>query len=167
MADQPTDQRTIFTKLAQGFEVVKDGVVAADDDLFTVVGMCMITLMYGEVTTIIGGAATIIIEEKAGSIPLCAETTIDTDAEGTLYLLSGHPETILCGGGAPTIKVAGVLASHNTTVDYVPAHSPYIINGGADGVTIECTETGNRTGAIEWTLYYLPLEVGAYIEAAA
>jgi hypothetical protein len=68
--------------LGHGLERVKeDAVASADDDLFAVYGLNLITLMYGEVTGVgDGGATTIALNEKTDSIPICAATTVTGDA---------------------------------------------------------------------------------------
>ena len=157
-------------QLALGAEVVKeDAVATADDDLFTVYGLCLVTLMYGEVTGVgDGGASTIALNEKADSVAIAAATTVTSDAVGTLYMVSGQPNCILNGAIAPTIKIAGLSAEKDDTVDRAETHSPMIWNGGSAGITIEQTETGDdATLVIDWHVFYVPLEEGAYIEAAA
>lgn len=168
MADIDTDERTIFTKIALGFKVQKVGVLTADDDLFTVVGLNSINLMYGRVTTVTdGGASTVALNEKTDSIAIVAATTITNDQLNTLYLVGGQPDVVFNGAGVPTLAVATMTAEHDSGTDRSASHTPIIINGGTAGVTIESTETGADTGGITWTLFYHPLEIGAYIEAAA
>ena len=169
MAEIATDERTIFTKLTLGFKVQKVGILTADDDLFTVFGLNSINLLYGRVTTVMdGGASTVALNEKASSIAIAKATTIDSDTVGQLYLVSGQSDAVLNGGLTPVLKVASMNADHETTVDDVAAHAPFILSGGTGGLVIESTETGNdATGEILWVLYYFPLEAGAIITAAA
>ena len=158
-------------ELTLGIRVDKSGILTADDDLFTVVGQVMITLIIGEVTTVMdGGASTVKLNEKASSIDLCAATTITSDADGELYILSGQGNALLNGGLAPALKVATLTAEHDSTVDRSPALAPIIFGLGAGvlgSLTIESTETGDDTGVILWSLFYIPMEDGAYVEAAA
>ncbi len=169
MAEIPTDQRTIFTKISLGFKVQKTAATLANaDDLFTVVGLNSINLMYGRVTTgQSGGAATIALNEKTDSIAIVAATTITGDAANTLYLVGGQPDVAFNGAGVPTLAVATMTAEHDSGTDRSANHTPIIINGAAAGVTIESTGTGATAGAITWTIFYHPMEIGAYIEAAA
>ena len=154
--------KDIYTALHLGFRVHKAGVLTADDDLFTVVGQVLLTLIYGEVTTVMdGGASTVKLNEKTSSIDLCAATTITSDAVGEIYMLQGDAGEVVNGADAPTLKV-GQLA--NTPF------KPMIFglgNGALGSLTIESTQTGADTGEILWTLFYIPLEPGAYVEAAA
>ncbi len=157
-------------ELALGIRIDKSSSLAADDDLFTVVGQVRINLLMGEVTTVTdGGASTVLLNEKAGSIPLCAATTITSDAEGELYVLTGQPEALLNGGGIPVLKVGMATALHDSTTDRAPVISPIIFGLGAGvlgSLIIETTETGDDTGVVLWSLFYIPMEDGAYVEAA-
>lgn len=156
-------------QLALGKEVTKDAVCTADDDLYTVYGLCFITLAYAEVTGAgDGGASTIYLNEKTDSIPICAETTVTSDAVGTIYMVSGQPDNLLNGSLAPTIKIAGLLGTVTSGATGAGAMSPMIWNGGSSGITIEMTESGDdATLTMTWHVFYIPLEEGAYIEAAA
>lgn len=168
MADEQVDERTAITRVSLGFKVTKAGVLDADDDLFDFTGLNLITLMYGEVTTVMdGGASTVALNEKASSIAIMAATTITSDGVGTLYLVTGQPDAIANGGLAPTVAVAGATAEHDSATDRSPVVSPFIVNGGSGGLVIESTETGDDTGEILWTVFYKPLEAGALVEAAA
>ena len=169
MAEIDTNDRTIFTKIALGFKVQKTGgAVDADDDLFTVYGLNSINLLYGKLTTAqSGGAGTIALNEQADSIAIVAATTITGFAINTLLLAGGQPDIGFNGAGTPTVAVATMTAEHDSLTDRSASHTPIIINGGSAGVVIESTETGDRAGEITWTIFYHPLEIGAFIEAAA
>ena len=169
MAEIDTNDRTIFTKIALGFKVQKTGgAVDANDDLFTVYGLNSINLLYGKLTTAqSGGAGTIALNEKAGSIAIVAATTITAFAINTLLFATGQPDLTFNGTAPPTIAVATATATHDSGTDSSASHSPIIINGASAGITIESTETNDRAGVITWTIFYHPLEIGAYIEAAA
>jgi hypothetical protein len=171
MAFNPASQdATVYQALQLGFRVQKSSSLAADDDLFTVTGQVMINLIYGELTTVTdGGASTVLLNEKAGSIPLCAATTITSDGAGHIYMLSGQPEALLNGGGVPVVKVGATTALTDDTVDRSNALAPFIFglgNGVLADLIIETTETGDDTGVILWTLFYTPLEPGAVVAAA-
>ena len=157
-------------ELALGIRIDKSSSLIADDDLFTVVGQVMLNLIMGEVTTVTdGGATTVLLNEKTDSIPLCKATTITSDAVGELYVLTGQPEALLNGAGNPVLKVGAASALHDDTVDRSPVITPIIfgLGGGVLGsLTIETTQTGVDTGVILWSLFYIPMEDGAYVEAA-
>lgn len=145
-------------ELQLGLKVQKEALTVADIDLFTVYGMVLITLITGEVTAESdAGPTTILLEEKASSVDLCAATTIDTDAVGTMYFLTGDP-AIALSNDIPVLKVAGLPSA--------TPHNPIIFDGQA-GLTIELTQTGaDATGKVKWTLFYIPLEDNAYVTAA-
>ena len=169
MAEIETDERTIFTKVALGFKVQKTGgAVVADDDLFTVVGLNSINLLYGKFTTAqSGGAGTIALNEKTDSIAIVAATTITAFGTNTLLWASGQPDIAFNGALTPTVAVATLTAEHDSLTDRSANHTPIIINGGSAGITIESTQTNARAGVITWTIFYSPMEIGASIEAAA
>lgn len=131
------------------------------DDLYTVTGRCLITSLTGEVTTVIGGAATMKLRDTTNSVDLCAATTIDTDDVGTMYALPGLSAQILNGtGGTPVI---GSVPNVTT-----PSSGAGQIIGDAQApLTISHVLDAADTGAVTWTLYYLPLVAGATITAAA
>lgn len=133
------------------------------DALFDVTGQVLVTLIYGEVTTIISGgtAPEISLQTISDNLTIAASTVITTDAAGTLYMVSGDPADLLLGGGGSDIPqiVFGSYgaAAHNT---------PFIIDG--DG--IEQLNGGGAVatgGVISWTLFFIPLEDSATVVASA
>lgn len=142
-----------------GYQVTKTSAMASDpDDLFDVTGKVAITLLTGEVTTVIGGPATIQLLVKTSGEALCAATTIDNDADGTMYLLTGDAGDVLNGGDAITT----LIATGNGKGPF-----PVIVGNAGGSLTIEADLDAADTGAILWTLYYLPLEASAAVAAAA
>jgi hypothetical protein len=143
-----------------GLRVEKTLASLATADMFTVKGEVLITLFYGIVTGAgDGGATTIAINEKADSIPIAAATTVTSDLVGEVYWITGDPDIIILGTGQEAeLKVAGLLSAFQ--------HNPIIFDG-QDGLIIELTQTGaDATHAVKWVLFYIPLEDGAYVEAA-
>lgn len=135
--------------------------VGATDDLFTVTGRVFITQLTGEVTTVVGGAATLKLRDTTNSVDLCAATTIDTDAVGTMYALTNIAASILNGTGmTPVIgSVPNLTGSTNFMVRVVgDAQAALTIGGVLDAAD---------TGAITWSLSYIPLISGATVVAAA
>lgn len=163
------DERGIFSQLKWGFQVRKASVLSGDDDLFDVYGQVLITLMFGEMTTAMGGSGTVAINEQASSIPIVKATTIDNDIIGTMYLVSGQADAELNGGLTnPVAVIASLTADHETAVDDVAVHSPILFSGGSSGLVIESTQTGtDASGEIEWTICYFPLNELGRITAAA
>lgn len=147
-----------------GFRVTKtsnlaDG--AGTDALFTVTGRCLITHLSGEVTTVIGGAATMKLRDTTNSVDLCAATTIDTDAVGTMYSLTSITTNILNGTGATP-----VIGSVPNITGALPM--PMAIVGDSQAaLTISHVLDAADTGAVSWVLYYKPLTATSSIVAAA
>lgn len=147
-----------------GFGVTKVSNLAdgtGTDNLFTVTGRCLITCLTGEVTTVIGGAATMKLTDVTNSVDLCAATTIDTDAVGTMYALNTIASQILNGTGmTPVIgSIPNLTGSLHLCMK--------IIGDAQAPLTIAHVLDAADTGAVTWRLYYWPLISGATIEAAA
>lgn len=142
-----------------GFQVTKNcSLAAANDDLFTVTGKVMVTLITGQVeSAALTGAESFQLRLKTSNEPLCAATIIDTDADGTMYLLTGDVGATMNAGDAPTTNVAQAAGT---------AVTPLIIGQAGGSATIESNTTGNG-GTIAFTLYYYPLEASASVAAAA
>jgi len=120
--------------------------------IFTVVGgKCMITNIVGEVTTIIQNQANntkLTANPTTGtSVDMCTVLSIANDEVGCLYGITG-------GTGDAMV---GTNAGHT-----IGMTTPAIVNAGT--IDLDCAAT--NTGAIQWSIWYIPLEDGAYIEAA-
>lgn len=142
-----------------GNYVYKDHNLATDNvDLFTINGMVAITLLIGQVTTVIGGAATYTMRVKTTNEALVVATTIDTDAAGTLYMLPGDPTTNFNNGGTPSTKVAFIDAGwHNLIVVGASVGTTNIIQSDLDAAD---------TGVIRWHLWWEPVIPGSTLIAA-
>lgn len=144
-----------------GYRVTKteDVNTAASDDLFTVTGKVLVTALFGEVTNVIGAQPVdYILRIKTDNVNLCASTDISAAAIGVLYSLSGQSTDTL-ETNAEGVKTAdtGGKGLANRVVG---------LAGGS--CTIESVRTAGDAGdAIIWTLFYLPLEAGAAVAAAA
>lgn len=121
-------------------------------ELFTISGgNCQVNLLYGEITTVIENKTvnlTVVADPTTGtSTNIAALLDIDNDEAGGLLTVSGVAATALQRG------LSGSVPS---------ALQPFIVAPGAIEVTIGAT----HTGSIRWTIFYIPLEDGAYITAA-
>lgn len=149
----PASPATFFPGL--GYNVVKLGNVnATTDPLFVVSGKCIVTMLVGEVTSVVGTTTSLQLTTSVGSRVLCASTDIVTEIANTLYMLSGDPDDVLTG---TTQNVVG-LAIQKTGVQ-----TPFMINDNVINQTVDAA----GTGLIEWNLYYIPVEAGAAITSAA
>ena len=105
-------------------------------------------------------ATTILLQEETGTQDLCAATTVTSDPVGTVYFLTGEMAVILNGtANAPIVDIGACLTG-------MP-HSPIIFGRTATANAIQLVQTGDDADlVITWHCYYVPLEEGAYVEAA-
>lgn len=120
--------------------------------IFTISGgLVLVTQIVGEVTTVIQNQANntkLIANPTTGTDgDLCAVLDIANDEAGTLYSISGTASDALIG-----VSAGGVIGQ--TT--------PVIVNPG----TIDLSCAASNTGAIAWTLFYVPIDLGAAVVAA-
>lgn len=142
-----------------GTRVTKVSDLASDPDaLFDVTGKVMITMITGEVTTVVATTTTAQLRVATTNEVLTAASTITTDAAGTMYLVTGDPADSLNGGGTPTTRVAGNAGDQ---------FSPMIVGLASGSLTIEQDLDAAGTGNITWDLYFYPLEASATVAAAA
>jgi hypothetical protein len=147
-----------------GFGVTKVSNLAdgsGTDNLFTVTGRVLITSLTGEVTTVIGGAATMKLRDVTNSVDLCAATTIDSDAVGTMYALTSISGNILNGTGATPVigSIPNITGAQQVDVA--------IVGDVQAALTIAQVLDAADTGAVTWRLTYIPLIGGATVVAAA
>ena len=120
--------------------------------LFTVSGGLVAILgIIGEVTTVIQTQANntkIVSNPTTGTdVDLCAVLNITAKEVGTLFGITGTFATALVGANAG----AGVMCSQ---VVVVPPG------------TIDLNCAASNTGAVKWSLYYVPLAAGATVVSA-
>jgi hypothetical protein len=142
-------------KIVEGIEVERAAALppqTATENLFTVAGgRVLLKQILGEVTTEIGNVANNTnlsfnpTDAAAGN--MCAVADIDSDAVGTVYGITGTVATALQ-------KSTNVLLGQVT---------PHILKPGT--IDLICAAS-SVTGAIKWTVIYVPIDDGAYIEVA-
>jgi len=125
----------------------------ATSTIFTVTGgRVLVTGLYGKVTTVIGGttpSAKIVSTPTTGTaVDVSSATAITGKEAGALIGLAGTVGTAL------NVQNAGAGAG-------LP--SPVVIPVGTVGVNVSAADA---TGAIQWTLTYVPLDDGASVTAA-
>lgn len=127
---------------------------AADTPIFTIAGgRVFITQVLGEVAdvAIAAGANTFKLQinpTAAGTTSdLCATLDIDADPIGTLYSLDGVPGTALVRGEEGAVQGMSVRG--------------VVVHTGQ----IETVSQGNVAGQIKWSLWYAPIDSGAYVVA--
>lgn len=126
----------------------------ATQTIFTVSGgRVWVTSLVGVVTTVIAGttpALKLIATPTTGSaVDMCASLTITGTEVGTLFSLPGLPATALYG----TINKSGAAAG---------ALQPQVVAIGTIGANVSAADA---TGAIQWTLTYVPLDDGGVVVA--
>jgi hypothetical protein len=114
-------------------------------------GRVAILGIVGEVTTAIqaqANAMKLIANPDVGtSVDMCTTLDVNADELGCLYGITGVPGDALVGANAG----AGPLCAR-----------PLVVNAG----TIDLSCAASNTGGIKWQIRYLPLDPGAFIEAA-
>jgi hypothetical protein len=134
-----------------GYRITKSGARpsgAGSDDLFDINGLVLVTALFGEVTTQIDTNSDLVLNMKAaGGAVLNTITVLDGDVVQTMY----------------TPAAAGTALNVSGTNQAFLTATPMVMN--ADTLEATWTEAGT-TGAILWTLYYIPLETGATVDAA-
>lgn len=120
--------------------------------IFNIVGgRVAMTAIIGEVTTAIQNQANntkLTANPTTGtSVDICAVLSIANDEVGCLYGITG------------TFATAMVGANAGATV--IPANSVVLPVGTLD---LDCA--ASNTGSVKWSLFYVPLDSGAYVTAA-
>lgn len=120
--------------------------------LFTVAGgRVAVNLILGEVTTI--------IETKTVNMKLQANPTVGTtnDMSGNLDISADPVGTMYTIAGAP-----GTATQRGECGAVIGQSAPVIVREGAIEVVIGDT----HTGSIKWSVFYTPIDDGAYVVAA-
>lgn len=120
--------------------------------IFNIIGGRVIILgIVGEVTTVVQTQANntkLISNPTTGtSLDICAVLDISADEVGCLYGITGVPGDALIGANAGAAPMC---------------LRPIVVPAGA----IELSCAASNTGSVKWQLRYLPLDPGAYVEAA-
>lgn len=142
-------------KVVKGIVVNRDTDVppqTANEDIFTIVGgRVLLVQILGEVTTVIGaGASNLRIRHNPtiGAVGnICADVAIANDAEGVIYGITGTVATAMQKSTDALVAQADELILQTGTIN--------IIASGSTG-----------TGSIKWSVLYVPIDDGAYVEVA-
>ena len=142
-----------FTKMQLGQRVDRatDNILTGEN-LFTITGgRVLVTGIVGEVTTIM---ETKTINFNLTSNPtvgtsndMCALTDLTAAEAGSLLSITGVAADALVVGKSGSVRGMS---------------NPMIVAAGA----IEATVGATHTGSIKWSIWYIPLDDGAYVEAA-
>jgi hypothetical protein len=125
-------------------------------DLFTVAGgMVKVLGILGEVTTVIENQTNntnLEFNPAAATLAdsdLCATLDISADVVGTLYTITGTAANAMVDSGTTGFLIHTLA-------------QPLYMSEGA--IELHCS--ASNTGSVKWSIWYVPLEEGAYVEAA-
>jgi hypothetical protein len=121
--------------------------------VFNVVGgRILMRQIIGEVTVAVQNQANntkLVANPTAGSdVDICAVLNIANDEVGTLYGISGLNSTAMIGINA------GALPAQLRDVEVAAG-------------TIDLSCAAANTGSVKWSIWYMPIDDGAYVTAAA
>lgn len=145
-----------FRQLHYGIKVDRDAAVlpaTAAGTIFTVTGgRVVVKALVGEVTTVCDSTATTL---KVSSSPttgtavdLTSATAVTSKEVGSLISLP--------------LTLGGALSVNNAGAGQIPGAVAFVVPAGSITVTTSAT----NTGAVKWTLLYVPLDDGASVAAA-
>ncbi len=153
MPDYNMSEREAAATMRLGKKVERDtSNITTGEELFSISGgNCQINLIVGEVTIQIETKTVnckLVLDSDTGSdTDMCANLDLSGDEVGSLYTLEGTVATAMQTGQSGSC---------------IGPEVPIIVTPGGIDATIGAT----HTGSIKWTLWYTPLEIGAYIEAS-
>jgi len=136
-------------------EATTDPIVTGQNAVFNIVGgRILLHDLLGVVTTELEAAALLLHWDADMDVGGDAALSVDSadltgDVVGTQYLLPA------AAGGAVTVPAGGAF------LRLFPALG-WVVSAGA----LDLHASAGNTGAIKWTLFYTPLDDGAYVEAA-
>ncbi len=114
-------------------------------------GRVMVLGIIGQVGTAIQNQANntkLVANPDSGTdVDLCAVLSVANDEAGTLYSITGLASDAMIG------TAAGAVSGQARPVIVAPG-------------TIDLNCAASNTGTIGWTLFYVPLDDGAYVTAA-
>ena len=149
-----------------GYKVTKteDGATATSDALFTLTGKVNIKLWTGEVTNALGATAKFSdykIELTTLAGVLIAAGDISSSIIGHMFTLNSDAGDTSLSTSTSAVSVAGVGDTQGKT-----GHLVVGIAGGSDVIKAPRT-AGDAGDAIIHSVFYMPLEAGASLVAAA
>jgi hypothetical protein len=150
-----TRQRIVDIHVGLRVEATTNPIVTGSNAVFTIAGgRILLCDLLGQVTADLQAAATLLHWDAAPTFGGAAALSVDSadltgDLIGTEYLMPA------AAGGAMTVPAGGAY------LRLFPALG-WVITPG----TLNLHASASRTGGIKWVLFYLPLDEGAYVQAA-
>jgi len=135
-------------KVERATATLPQGTAAA---IFNILGgRVAITKIVGEVTTILGAVGNMKLTGNpttGTSVDLCAVVAAGTKEAGTLLGITGTfaDAMLAANAGALEAQIKDVILPVGT---------------------LDLDLSGSSTGSVKWTLFYIPIDDGAYVEAA-
>lgn len=151
----PTAPTTYFPGL--GYHVTKVGDIATvggTDPIFDITGKVIITMLVGEVTSVVATTTSLQLVSSVGSRVLCVSTDIVTEIANTLYILTGDPDDVLTGNTQNVVGAAVIKTG---------VHCEVLLNG----TVIQQKVDAAGTGLVQWDLYYIPVSSTGSVSASA
>lgn len=126
------------------------------ETLFTISGNVLVTMIVGEVTTVIQTQANATKLKFTSTSPgsttdLCGTLDITAKAVGSLFSIVGVLATAMKVTTNNLIVPADNMATGGLVL-------------GAGSILLDCA--ASNTGSVSWSIWYIPLEAGATITAA-
>lgn len=155
--NQSTISRLADVKLGIRIDRAAEAIPVTTDQLFTVAGGRIALLgLIGEVTSLMDATATTIlvtINATTGTdTPLCTASAALNDR------VAGVKVTLPAAAGG------GMLDSVTCGAAVLGQHPPWAVSPGTIDITVG---TGANAGLMKWTIWYVPIDDGAYVEVAA
>ncbi len=154
MAGNTLKDGQALRRLMLGLQVAKAATAlpaATSGTLFTVAGgRILMTGIIGECTVAVGGANNVKLIDNptvatAADTDLCAVADLNTCDVGDLVSISGTP------GDA-------ILAAHAGAVQMILQKGIVMQEG-----TLQVNTSQNTAGTFAWTMFYIPIDDGAYV----
>lgn len=151
--DKATVEPQAFTAVNIGFRADKAAATVpgtASQTIFTITGgRVLVTLLFGEVTTIIQSQACNLKVTSAPTtgtaVDLASNLDINAKEAGTLFRVEGDGTALLGANAGAALSGIG--------------HTSVIVPIGVIRITTDAT----NTGATKWTAYWVPLDEGAVL----
>ena len=143
-----------------GYRVTATGTsLAADDNVFTITGLVMITSWVLHVTTVFSGATTDLGFDTDGGTIVAASAVVDDYADESIIVIHGDQSIVF-----------GLALTPEVEVGHYPDNMPWsnlFVGGAAAATTIIVSDSGSGdTGIYDSYITYIPITVGATMVAS-
>jgi hypothetical protein len=142
-----------FGYLASRAAAVVPTVAQSPQTIYTITGRILLSLLLGEITTVLDATV------------YTLKVTHDPTVGPAVDLSAALTMTSFTAGDYVTLgaTVGAALTSNNGAIGSVVAPAPKLVL--ADGI-LTLTGSATQTGAMKWSLYYVPLDANSNVVAA-